>query len=181
METLFGLPAHPLFVHAPVVLIPLAGLLAMTFVVRPAWLDRFGWHLVALTGVGALGGILAASSGEGLEELQREAETAAREDHFELGELARNLGIVFFLVVLAVVLVRHLARKHTEDTGFWAIARSKAGAIVMAVLLVAGAGGATVAVSAAGHQGAKLVWQDEVQQNGEQPADGDDGDYDDGD
>ena len=176
METLFGLPAHPLLVHLPVVLIPLSGLIAVIFAIKPAWLDRFGWHLVALSGVGALGGILAASSGEGLEELQRKAETAAREDHFELGEMARNLGILFFLIVLAVVLVRHFARKHAEDAGFWAAARSKAGAIVMAVLLVGSAAGATVAISAAGHQGAKLVWQDEVQQNGEQPADGEQGD-----
>ena len=178
METLFGLPAHPLLVHLPVVLIPVAGLLAIAFVVRPAWLDRFGWHLVAISGVGALGGILAASSGEGLEELQRKAETAAREDHFELGETARNLGILFFLIVLAVVLVRHLARKHSEDAGFWAAARSKAGAIVMSVLLVGSAAGATVAISAAGHQGAKLVWQDEVEKNGDQPADGEQNDDD---
>ena len=85
LEKLFGLPAHPLLVHIPVVLVPLAAIIAIVFAFKPAWLDRFGWGLVALSGVGALGAILAAGSGEGLEGLQNQAETAAREDHFELG------------------------------------------------------------------------------------------------
>ncbi len=161
LEKIFGLPAHPLLVHAPVVLIPLAGLIAIVFAFKPAWLDRFGWGLVVLSGVGALGGILAAGSGEGLESLQNEAETAAREDHFLLGEVARNLGIVFFLIVLAVVLVRYLARKKAATEGVWSKANSKGAAIVMSVLLVASAAAATVTISQAGHQGAKLVWEDE--------------------
>ena len=53
IETFFGLPAHPLMVHLPVVLIPLAGIIAIVFAFRPAWLDRFGWHLVVLSGLGA--------------------------------------------------------------------------------------------------------------------------------
>jgi uncharacterized membrane protein len=161
LEKLFGLPAHPLLVHAPVVLIPLAGIIAVVFAFKPAWLDRYGWGLVALAGVGALGGILAAGSGEGLASLQNQAETGAREDHFELGEIARNLGILFFVIVLAVVLVRHLARKKAATDGVWAKANSKGAAIAMSVLLVAGAAGATITISQAGHQGAKLVWEDE--------------------
>ncbi|MFZ2441786.1 MAG: DUF2231 domain-containing protein, partial [Ilumatobacteraceae bacterium] len=96
LEKLFGLPAHPLLVHIPVVLVPLAAIIAIVFAFKPAWLDRFGWGLVALSGVGALGAILAAGSGEGLEGLQNQAETAAREDHFELGETARTVAIIFF-------------------------------------------------------------------------------------
>jgi len=46
LEELFGLPAHPLLVHMPVVIIPLAGVIAVVFAFRPAWLDRFGWGLV---------------------------------------------------------------------------------------------------------------------------------------
>lgn len=53
LETLFGLPAHPLMVHLPVVLIPLAGVIAIVFAFRTQWLDRFGWALVALSGAAA--------------------------------------------------------------------------------------------------------------------------------
>ena len=158
IETFFGLPAHPLMVHMPVVLIPLAGLIAIVFAFRPAWLDRFGWALVALSGLGALGGILAAGSGESLNDLQHKAETAAREDHFELGETARNLGLVFFLVVLAVVLVRYLARRRAATEGIWSKVNTKAAGVVFALALVASAAAATITISAAGHQGAKLVW-----------------------
>ena len=158
IETFFGLPAHPLMVHLPVVLIPLAGIIAIVFAFRPAWLDRFGWHLVVLSGLGALGGVLAAGSGESLSDMQHKAETAAREDHFELGEIARNLGLVFFLVVLGVVLVRHLARRKAATEGIWSKVNTKGAAIVFSLALVASAAAATISISQAGHQGAKLVW-----------------------
>lgn len=164
LEELFGLPAHPLMVHMPVVLIPLAGLIAIVFAFKPAWLDRFGWGLVVLAGLGAFGGILAAGSGEGLEELQESAgqsANAAAEDHFELGELARTLGIVFFLVVLAVVALRWYARKRGSTDGIWSKLNSKGAAVVMSIALVLSAGAATYSISAAGHQGAKLVWEEE--------------------
>lgn len=166
LEKLFGLPAHPLLVHIPVVLVPLAALIAIVFAFKPAWLDRFGWGLVALSGVGAVGAILAASSGRGLENLQNEAETAAREDHFELGEIARNISILFFVIVTAVVVLRYLARRRAaaghSSTGVWGFIASKAGAIAIAVLLVLSASAATYTISVAGHQGAKLNWGEET-------------------
>jgi uncharacterized membrane protein len=160
LETLFGLPAHPLMVHMPVVLIPLAGVIAIAFALRTQWLDRFGWALVALSGVAALGGILAAGSGEGLEDAARNK--PGFEDHAEMGEAARTLGVVFFLIVLAVVLVRHFARKKGAETGVLKFAASKAGAVIMAVALVVSAAAATTTITIAGHQGAKLVWQDKA-------------------
>jgi uncharacterized membrane protein len=164
LEKLFGLPAHPLLVHLPVVLIPLSGIIAIVFAFKTSWLDRYGWHLAVLSFVGAIGGVMAAGSGEGLEAIQRragETASAAAEDHFELGETARNIGLLFFLVVLAVVLVRWYARKQGESAGIWSKVNTKAAAVVMAVLLVLSAGAATYSISVAGHQGAKLVWEEE--------------------
>jgi uncharacterized membrane protein len=164
LEKLFGLPAHPLLVHIPVVLIPLSGIIAIVFAFKPAWLDRYGLHLAVLSFIGAVGGILAAGSGEGLENIQRaagESPSAAAEDHFELGETARTMGIVFFLVVLAIVAIRWYARRKGGTEGIWSKVNSKAGAIVMAVVLVLSAGAATYSISKAGHQGAKLVWENE--------------------
>jgi uncharacterized membrane protein len=169
LEKIFGLPAHPFLVHMPVVLIPLCGIVAIVFAFKTAWLDRFGWALVAVTGLGAVGGILAAGSGEGLEAIQHragETPSAAAEDHFELGETARNMGILFFLIVLAVVAIRWYARKHGGTEGIWTALSSKAAGIVMAVLLVVSAGAATYSISKAGHQGAKLVWEDEGKPEG---------------
>src|SRR5919198_3356924 len=50
----FGLPAHPLLLHVPVILVPLAGLAALAFCARPAWLDRYGLGLGVLAVVTAL-------------------------------------------------------------------------------------------------------------------------------
>jgi hypothetical protein len=43
-----GLPAHPLFLHVPVMLIPIAVLAAIACAIRPAWLHRYGIALAAL-------------------------------------------------------------------------------------------------------------------------------------
>ncbi|MFM8857812.1 MAG: DUF2231 domain-containing protein [Actinomycetota bacterium] len=165
IEKISGLPAHPLFVHMPVVLIPLAGVIAIVFAVKPKWLDRFGWGLVALSGVGMIGGILAASSGEGLEEMMRangEQISSSLNEHAELGETARSVSILFFMVVLAIVVIRYLVKKGFAQTNsLGRIAASKAGAIVMAVVLAISAVGATATVIAAGHDGAKQVWHEE--------------------
>ena len=49
-----GLPAHPLFLHVPVILIPVAGLAALALAARPSWWTRHGvW--VTLVAVVALG------------------------------------------------------------------------------------------------------------------------------
>lgn len=165
LEKFAGLPAHPLFVHIPVVLIPLAGLVAIVFAFKPAWLDRFGWSLVALSGVGMIGAIIAAGSGEALEEMiedNGEEISSVLRDHAELGETARTISIVFFVIVTAIVVLRYFARKNSGSTNaVLKFAASKAGAIVMAVVLVVSAGAASYSVAAAGHNGAKAVWEEE--------------------
>lgn len=169
LEKIAGLPAHPLFVHVPVVLIPLAGILAIIFAVRPAWLDRFGWGLVGLSGVGMLGAILAAGSGEALEEMledKGEVISKSLEEHAEMGETARTVAIVFFLIVLAVVLVRSMAKKRAEGSGVSKFVASKGGAVAMSVLLALSAAGATYATATAGHSGAEEVWKEEFGDTG---------------
>ena len=64
---LFGLPAHPLLVHVPVVMVPLAALGAIAIVVRPRWRRSAGPIVLALAFVGGLGTQLAMMSGEDLQ------------------------------------------------------------------------------------------------------------------
>jgi uncharacterized membrane protein len=54
-----GLPAHPLFVHVPVVLIPTTIVAAIVFVVKPQWLTRYGIAL-ALVSIVAMSSIFLA-------------------------------------------------------------------------------------------------------------------------
>ena len=49
LETLFGLPAHPLIVHAAVVLVPLAAIGTIVIAVSAKARLHIGWIVVALT------------------------------------------------------------------------------------------------------------------------------------
>ena len=51
-----GLPAHPLFVHVPVILIPTTVVVAVVFMFKPAWLARYGIAL-ALVSIVAMSSI----------------------------------------------------------------------------------------------------------------------------
>ena len=65
---IFGLPLHPLVVHAAVVLIPLASLGALIVVVSARARERFGWLTVAFAVAAAGAAITAKLSGEALAE-----------------------------------------------------------------------------------------------------------------
>jgi hypothetical protein len=162
LETISGLPAHPLFAHLPVVIIPLAGLLAIVCAVRPRWLDRFGLGLVALTALGAAGAVLAAGSGEAFEDIvedRGQPMTKVLRAHIESGEVARTMSIVFFLIVAAVVFGRRLAqRPGVEPNAVRRLLASRAGAVAMSALVAVAAAGATATVADAGHKGAESVW-----------------------
>src|SRR5271156_7184496 len=44
-----GLPAHPLFVHVPVILIPATIIAAIVFVFKREWLSRYGIALAVVS------------------------------------------------------------------------------------------------------------------------------------
>ena len=60
MDSISGLPAHPLLVHLPVVAIPLAAIGAVLLALRPGWRRAYGPVVVGLAALGAVGGVLAA-------------------------------------------------------------------------------------------------------------------------
>lgn len=154
----FGLPAHPLIVHLPVVLIPLALVGVVLMAIRPTWWARYEWATLVVCGVGAVGAVFAANSGEGLEEaVENDAVRALLREHVEAGETARNMALLFFLVVLVVVLVPRWMSGRTMPKWWKPVA---AAAMVVAGVL------ASVTIYDAGHSGAKSVWND-VQVQGE--------------
>jgi uncharacterized membrane protein len=149
-----GLPAHPLLVHVPVVLVPLMGLFAIVLVAIPRWRQRFLPVLVIGAGLAWVGSILAAGSGEELEGDVRRS--AALRDHTQLGDAAQWITLVFFLVVL----------------GWWAWERwgkvrvgtdhvvSRVAAFAVPVIVVLSALLATGWLVETGHSGAKATWED---------------------
>jgi uncharacterized membrane protein len=172
MDTISGIPAHPLFVHIPAVLLPLAALLAIFMLIKQSWFERYKWALLGVTGIGALGAILASSAGESLQESieRKEGAQQAIRDHAQEGETARMFGIVFFIIValwilVPIILERRAARSgsNSESTGVskGSPAQPKWLRPVVAALVVLSAGAATISVISAGHSGAKSVWSEE--------------------
>jgi len=160
MKSFFGVPAHPLFVHIPAVLLPLAAIGVVLMVIKAEWYKRFRWVVLAIGFVGTLGAILAAQAGESLEEriIAKEGVAVAGgwEDHAEAGETARLFAIIFFVVLALFVLIpwfleRRAANGTPKVLPRWA-------AVLLAALVLVGSAGTVTTVVLAGHSGAKAVW-----------------------
>jgi uncharacterized membrane protein len=153
-----GLPAHPLFLHVPVVFIPLTGLAALVVAVRPRYLERYGVAL-ALTTIATLAGtILTADAGSALRRQLRigggggfgasgfgpggggEASLIAR--HASAGHMVEYLMMLFTLAIIGSVL----------------LVRRREGGVLRIVSALLGVACIFFVVKA-GDLGAKAVWQ----------------------
>ncbi len=148
IETLFGLPAHPLVVHGAVVLVPLA---AVGLIIVAAIRHGRRWYapVVLAFSIGALAAVaLAQGSGEQLEE--KVVETDLVEEHTGMGESVLPWAVAV-TVLAGVVAAEPLIRRRRDDLpAAFAIG-------VMVLSLVAGVG-ATASVIRVGHSGAKATW-----------------------
>ncbi len=142
IETIFGLPVHPLATHAVVVLLPLAsvGLIVSASGIKRS--KRYGGVVALLAGLAALSAFIAMASGRDL---------AARlgygqQQHFELGEWMPWVG---FAVFGAATLLWLLDKKPPTRGGL--------GKIVALVSIVVGVV-AIVATVYVGYLGASLTW-----------------------
>lgn len=154
MDVLFDLPAHLFFIHAPIVLMPLAFLLALGVLSRPAWRRRFAPGLLLLSFVVVVTTFLARGSGEEFDELLEGAVDVER--HQSLANTTMILVVLFFvaLVVLVVLDRRPTLALGEPDT---AVQRVLAVATAIFALL------ATVWMVRTGHEGAKITWSGVVQ------------------
>src|SRR4051794_2735752 len=108
----FGLPLHPLVVHAAVVLIPLASLGALLVVAWGKLRDRYGWLTVAFAVAAAGSAIVAKLSGEALRTSLGVGKLVAAHESF--GEL-----VPYPAVALAVALPAALLLKGRSVAGWW--------------------------------------------------------------
>jgi hypothetical protein len=173
-----GLPAHPLFLHVPVILIPVVGIAALALAARPAWWAAHGvWvTAVAVVGLGALnltmgaGKALRADLGipiAGFGGPGGQASLIARHEH------AADLLRIFMILFTALLIVSLAVYRGESGLGISALDRLLAG--------VRDSAAATIALRAAtavlallclyfvfhtGDLGAKAVWQGRVHSGG---------------
>lgn len=151
IEELFGLPAHPLVVHAAVVLLPLAAFTTLVCAAVPRARRHYAPVALGLALVATLAVGLSQGSGEELEDQVDETELV--EAHTEQGERVLPWAIAVTVAAAAVTAIPAVAKRRPA-----LLARAVTAAVV-AVTLVAGAG-ATWTVAEVGHSGAKATWDD---------------------
>ena len=155
LDEIFGLPAHPLIVHAAVVFIPL-GAITMLLAIWPKWRRPMLTATAALSVLGAIFILLAANSGGALEErAEANYDHSLVEEHSEAGDKAQAPAVLFAGVAVLALAADHLRGKDKKFKGksmpTWAPTA------LLAATVITGGVSAGLVVNA-GHTGAKSVW-----------------------
>ena len=144
LDTVGGIPVHPLVVHVVVILVPLSALGAVLMVLRRSFSRRYASLVVIFAAGGAGAAVVAKLSGE---QLTKRVGTPAT--HVELGSLMPLIAIGLFILI----------------TAFWLFDRgipmNRARPIWLSILggvLVLASVFAVVWTLLVGHSGAEAVW-----------------------
>jgi hypothetical protein len=149
LQSLFGLPAHPLVVHAAVVLLPLAALGTLITACVPRLRQHYALLAFAIALVAT--GAVAAAQGSGESLKERVTETQLVEDHAEQGSTVLPWAIGVTVVAAGVAAAGELHRRRPE------LSASRVTAVLVVAALVTCVG-ATWTVIDVGHSGAKATW-----------------------
>jgi uncharacterized membrane protein len=153
MDNLFGLPAHPVVIHAAVVLLPVAAIGTILVAISISLRRRFAIAIALCAVAAAVTVWMAQESGQDLED--RVKETDLVEQHTEEGETVLPWAIGVAGVAVIVAGYDRYRPRHTDDGR-----RNNAVAIGLTALAVVAGAGATYSVARVGHSGAKAVWHD---------------------
>ena len=164
-DNVFGLPLHPLVVHATVVIVPVAALTVLLAALWPRFRRWAGPLPLGLAVVGLILDPLSTSSGESLEHKVGHSALIERHSHLADGLLPWMIA----LVVMAAGLYAWHWRptRNSTDTGGDTTRGSGRGWVPVAIsaLAVIAALGTGVQVVLIGHSGAEAAWSDVTDQS----------------
>lgn len=153
MKTILDVPAHPLFVHASVVLLPILAIVTVVAALRPGVARKLGiWLPVASLAV-FVSVLLSMQSGEALYDVVVEEKGNALDTHVDLANMTRLFA--FGLLVATVAqwwLQRRAAARDGGATRDPLVLAISAAVIVLSVL-------STVWMIRTGHEGARVHWK----------------------
>jgi hypothetical protein len=151
IDRAFGLPAHPLLLHVPVILDPVLALATLALCARRPWRERYGFLWGGFAVVALLGTILTVGAGEAFIAHRGRIDSVLRA-HRQAGDTLRIVMLVLVALVLLVVLA-DLLRAEGRLRGIAARALP-----LLLVLTAVGAGLAGFFTVRTGHLGAKATW-----------------------
>jgi NADH:ubiquinone oxidoreductase subunit 6 (subunit J) len=171
LVTIYGVPAHPLLVHAVVVLLPLSAVCAIAVAVRPRWRQRYGWPVLALTAA-AVGSVpLAQQAGEQLNDRLASLQNPLIQRHAALGDELLPYALGFGVAVVVLMVAGRLADRERaaepEPTGATVNTTTVTSTIpttwrriatLVSLMVVVTAIGATVQTVRIGHSGSAAVY-----------------------
>lgn len=149
-NSFYGLPVHPLMVHATVVIVPMAALVVLLASVSKRFRTWAGVVPMLLSLIGLILVPLSTSTGETLE--KHVAPSALLEKHTQLAD-----GLLPWMIALLVIAVVIYGIQRWVASGH---SIGRAIMVGVAVLAIAGTAGTTVQVARIGHSGAKAAWAD---------------------
>ena len=161
-----GLPAHPLFVHVPVILIPCSVIAAIVFMARPEWFSRYAIALSLVSIVAMSSLFLTLQSGAALRgalNLQGQAENLISQ-HSQAAHILAILYVLFTATVIVTFAAQRIRRRHADgrrDRRPPALPPSVFAALRVALVVLSI--GSAVMVFRTGDLGAKAVWQGRLQ------------------
>jgi hypothetical protein len=155
----FGLPAHPLLLHVPVILVPILGLVLLVAAARPALFRRYALAIGGLTVVTLASTILTVGAGKAFRADRANFNEGHRlSEHAQSGETLRLVMVLLAAVVLVGVLLSQ-AREGSRLGFLSGVAASPSVWIALRALFAVGAVAAIFFVIRTGHLGAQLTWQ----------------------
>lgn len=152
MDTIAGLPLHPLVVHFVVIAVPVTALVGIVVSLWPRARTYLGWFPPLLALVALIAVPIASSAGEALKATMRS--TAAVERHAELGDIViLGVGPLFGLMALQWLLHPFVYGRIplSDDVLVW-VRRGTGAAVIVAALA------SIWLVVLAGDTGARAVW-----------------------
>ena len=161
-----GLPAHPLFVHLPVVLIPTTVVAAVVFMVKREWFSRYGIALAVVSIVAMSSIFLTMQAGAALRaelNLQGQAATLISE-HSQAAHILAYIYVLFTATLIVTFAAQRISGGMPTGLGIVdSLLSPKPMLTALRVLLVLLAIGAGYMCFRTGDLGAKAVWEGRIQ------------------
>jgi uncharacterized membrane protein len=136
-----GLPAHPLVIHAVIILLPLVSLILIFGIYKKRFITKFRLYLIPATAATTIFAVIAKSSGEELAKV-----TFLPKEHAEWGERLAAVSVALLATLILHVLVTVYKRK-------------KVLAKITSFALLALAITSMALTYVVGHSGAESVWK----------------------